>query len=132
MDPEIFALTVGILGWPIAVVRLVATLLLSLGAGYVTLLLTRGRLLNYQGVKGHRLETAVSTYQPAASAIPIALNSPAIALTATPAATSATSCGDDGCSIPLTVTSTTPKWQDQLSNSIREINWATFGREMGT
>lgn len=45
MDPEIFALTVGMLGWPLAVARLVATLALSLGAGYLTLALTRTGLL---------------------------------------------------------------------------------------
>src|SRR5215217_6271654 len=45
MDPEIFALSVGLLGWPPAVARLVATLILSLGAGYLTLLLTRSGLL---------------------------------------------------------------------------------------
>lgn len=36
MDPEIFALSAGILGWQLATVRLVATLILSLGAGYGT------------------------------------------------------------------------------------------------
>ena len=41
MDPEIFALSVGILGWPLALARLAATLALSLGAGYITLVLTR-------------------------------------------------------------------------------------------
>jgi len=33
------------LGWPLAVARMVATLVLSLGAGYLTLALTRGGLL---------------------------------------------------------------------------------------
>jgi hypothetical protein len=41
MDPEMFALTVATLGWPLAVARLAATLALSLGAGYVALALTR-------------------------------------------------------------------------------------------
>jgi len=41
MDPEIIALTVGIPGWPLALSRLAASLVLSLGAGYLTLLLTR-------------------------------------------------------------------------------------------
>lgn len=39
MDPEILALSVGILGWPLAIARLVSTLLLSLGAGYLTWIL---------------------------------------------------------------------------------------------
>ncbi|MGH3148765.1 MAG: permease [Rubrobacter sp.] len=45
MDPEIFALSVGFLGWDLAAARLVATLILSLGAGYLTLALSRGGLL---------------------------------------------------------------------------------------
>lgn len=46
MDPEMFALTVATLGWPLAVVRLLATLVLSLGAGVVTLVLTRSGVLS--------------------------------------------------------------------------------------
>ncbi len=45
MDPEIFALTVGMLGWPLAVTRLAATLVLSLSAGYLTLALTNVGLI---------------------------------------------------------------------------------------
>ena len=45
MNPEIFALTVGMLGWPLAVSRLVATLVLSLAAGYLTLALTRSGMI---------------------------------------------------------------------------------------
>ena len=45
MDPEIFALTVGMLGWPLAVSRLVATLVLSLAAGCLTLALTRSGMI---------------------------------------------------------------------------------------
>ncbi len=36
MDPEIFFMSAAFLGWPLAVARLVATLLLSLGAGLLT------------------------------------------------------------------------------------------------
>ncbi|HSH03909.1 MAG TPA: permease [Anaerolineae bacterium] len=36
MDPEIFLLTVALLGWPLALARLISTLLISLGAGYLT------------------------------------------------------------------------------------------------
>lgn len=45
MDPEVFALSIGMLGWPLAVTRLLATLALSLGAGYLTLALVRGGIL---------------------------------------------------------------------------------------
>ena len=41
----IFALTVGVLGWPLAVARLLAALLLRLGADYLTLLISRSGFL---------------------------------------------------------------------------------------
>jgi len=45
MDPEIFFLSVGTIGWEMAVWRLAATLVLSLSAGYVTqLMMSRGWL----------------------------------------------------------------------------------------
>jgi len=47
MDPEIFSLSVALLGWPLACARLGATLLLSLGAGFVTLALTRSGVLSH-------------------------------------------------------------------------------------
>lgn len=46
MDPEIFTFTVAVLGWPLAITRLVATLVLSASAGIgVHLLVSRGRFL---------------------------------------------------------------------------------------
>lgn len=45
MDPEIFFLSAGMIGWKLAVWRLAATLVLSLGAGFVThFLMNRGWL----------------------------------------------------------------------------------------
>ncbi len=45
MDPEIFFLSVSVLGWNVAVARMVATLLVSLGGGLLTLwLINRGYL----------------------------------------------------------------------------------------
>lgn len=41
MDPEIFLMSAAFLGWNLAVARLVATLLVSLSAGFFTLWLTR-------------------------------------------------------------------------------------------
>jgi uncharacterized membrane protein YraQ (UPF0718 family) len=66
MDPEVFALSVGLIGWPLAVARLVATLLLSLGAGYLTLALTRsdplhGKVLRQSAVEEYREEEAQET-----------------------------------------------------------------------
>jgi uncharacterized protein len=45
MDPEIFTFTVSMLGWELAIARLIATLVLSAAAGFgVHLLVRRGRL----------------------------------------------------------------------------------------
>jgi uncharacterized membrane protein YraQ (UPF0718 family) len=45
MDPEIFFLTVGTLGWELAIWRLAATLVLSLGGGFITHFLVQRNLL---------------------------------------------------------------------------------------
>jgi uncharacterized membrane protein YraQ (UPF0718 family) len=45
MDPEIFFLTVGILGWELAIWRLGSTLVLSLGGGFITYILVRRKWL---------------------------------------------------------------------------------------
>jgi uncharacterized membrane protein YraQ (UPF0718 family) len=48
MDPEIFFLSVGMIGWELAVWRLAATLVLSLGAGFITHLLMQNGWLGQQ------------------------------------------------------------------------------------
>jgi uncharacterized membrane protein YraQ (UPF0718 family) len=45
MDPEIFFLSVGTLGWELAVWRLAATFAMSLGAGFITMALVRKGLI---------------------------------------------------------------------------------------
>jgi uncharacterized protein len=57
MDLEIFAVSVKILGWQLAIVRLIATITLSVGAGYITYILTRTHLLNEQGIMRAKVAT---------------------------------------------------------------------------
>lgn len=134
MDPEIFALSVGILGWPLALVRLGATLVLSLAAGYVTLALGRTSLLQRvlpQEAKAKEAESCCD-------AVPLPVRPPEFAVAA-PAAgsvlpvaageTAVGSCGTSSCAIPLPVSQ--PGWQAQLVASFQEIAWPEFGREMG-
>ena len=60
MDPEILTLSVGILGWQMALARLGATLALSLAAGTITLAMTNTSLLRHYLPGQRRLaETAV-------------------------------------------------------------------------
>jgi uncharacterized protein len=125
MDPEIFLLSVSMIGWEVAIARMVATLVLSLSAGYITLYLdNRGffrggimrieekktdwslrRLTRYIGNTVTRKPQAMvmqsSITQPAATVIPIGS---IIALpqgdtsctTCTPAPAVESSC-DTGC-----------------------------------
>jgi len=60
MDPEIFFLSVGMLGWELALWRLGATLVLSLSAGFVTQLLMQKGWLGSQILRERRT-TAVRT-----------------------------------------------------------------------
>lgn len=131
MDPEIFALTVGVLGWPLAVTRLLATLALSLGAGYITLLLTQTSwVLNVKALFQKQADNtavccaaAVSAPQIAfadTSAIPLTVTAGSTA-TASPAAVS--SCG---CDAPAAATVSATAWQ-----KLKAVDWSDATREMG-
>ena len=128
MDPEIFALSVGILGWPLAMARLLATLALSIGAGYITLAL--GQVLATK----KEVATAVACCSTAQSAIPLSGLQPALAVAGTGAlttaatATAAPTCTATSCSLPTAPA--TLEWRDQLRHSLQEIAWPQFGREM--
>ena len=55
MDPEIFFLSVGMIGWELAVWRLAATLVLSLGAGFITHLLMENGWLGQQILRTRKM-----------------------------------------------------------------------------
>ncbi len=127
MDPEIFTLSVGILGWSLALVRLGATLVLSLAAGYITLALTNSSLLgNILPNQHRRQETAVSP-STLGVALPLTLATASIPITQ-PIANVPVS------GIPLTVSGQRPNpttgWRGQLATSFRQIEWPEFGREV--
>ncbi len=54
MDPEIFFLSVGMIGWELAVGRLIATFLLSLSAGLITLILMKKGWLGQKVLQSRR------------------------------------------------------------------------------
>lgn len=117
MDPEKFALTVSMLGWPLAIARMVATVVLSLGAGYLTFALTRGGLLG-ESILRH----APAPQAPPKRRLPvIAGGSDAKDETAsccTPAAAAAPSC----C--------TPARPNAPFGERLRAVDWATTGRQM--
>ncbi|UCC51314.1 MAG: permease [Anaerolineaceae bacterium] len=129
MDPEIFTLSVGILGWPLALARLAATLALSLAAGYITLALTNTSLFgHFRPGKQQQRDTAVSPPPSEAGVIiPLTL------------ATAAIPTGRSSASLNVpSVTLTTggrraaraTGWRHQLATSFRQIEWPEFGREV--
>ncbi|HEX6385601.1 MAG TPA: permease [Anaerolineae bacterium] len=124
MDPEILALSAGILGWPLALTRLGTTLLLSLAAGYVTLALSRTALLEGGRVKSGRVETVETCCTPQPLSIPFGQP----VLVASGAAGTATACGTTSCSVG--VPRPAPQWQMELISSLKQIQWPDFGRKV--
>jgi uncharacterized membrane protein YraQ (UPF0718 family) len=61
MDPEIFFLSVGMIGWELAIWRLAATLVLSLGAGFITHLLMQNGWLGQQILRTRKVAKVQST-----------------------------------------------------------------------
>lgn len=108
MDPEIFALSVATLGWPLALARLSATLGLSLLTGYGTLALTRLGWLQGPLLRRATPEPCSATVGAAACAPAIPapashpLPLPVLAVASTPApalagATSGGACSTTNC-----------------------------------
>lgn len=62
MDPEIFFLSVSTIGWELAMGRLVATLILSLSAGFVTHFLAERGWLGHQILRRQRTISVQSTW----------------------------------------------------------------------
>lgn len=61
MDPEIFFLSVGMIGWNLAIWRLAATLVLSLCAGFITHLLVQYKWLGQQILRTRKAAQVKST-----------------------------------------------------------------------
>lgn len=131
MDPEIFALSAGILGWPLALTRLAATLALSLAAGYLTLVLSRTPFLQRilpDGRPAQAEETADPHAIPRHST-PVAVSQPMLMATPIAATTAPGGCGATTCRLPAVTQP--PGWQKQLTNSFRQIEWPQYIRETG-
>lgn len=127
MDPEIFTLTVGILGWPLALARLGASLALSLAAGYLTLMLCRRGYFNLilpdDDKKAHRFEMSACCKDPEATfPVPAALPTLPAACCSSVSATADT--------FRLQTAGTTAWWEPGVA-SIRRIDWEIFARRMG-
>jgi uncharacterized membrane protein YraQ (UPF0718 family) len=136
MDPEMFALTVATLGWPLAIVRLGATLVLSVAAGYLTLALQRGGLLTADvlrpalarsvATKG-RLPLVTSSVPVSAPAISGGSSDGSGTTCCTPATEPAAgSCCGDG---ERARHGAAPSWTGLLADRLRGIHWPSFGRE---
>lgn len=136
MDPEIFALSVGVLGWPMALTRLGATLVLSLLAGYLTLAVSRTSLLK-QIVRGEaQTKPAACCAAEPADLLPVGpqpagmmplLSTTPLAVLDTPGGGGG--CTANGCNLPAAPSS--PGAWSQFIAGWREIVWPDFWRETG-
>jgi uncharacterized protein len=126
MDPEIFTLTVGILGWPLALSRLGASLALSLAAGYLTLLLCR--LGYFRQILPDKQERDLQ----AASACCKAQKEPSLVSVILPAVPAAC-CSGNLAAAGVTALPVTrpPGWHVSMVASVRRIDWRVFARQMG-
>jgi uncharacterized protein len=113
MDPEKFALTVALMGWPLAVARLSASVVLSLGAGYLTIALTRNGLLGSDVLRRPPQPTTKDR-------LPVIAGGSDAKAPASCDALGATSC----CAAPPATAS--------LPQRFRGIHWPTVGYQMGT
>jgi uncharacterized membrane protein YraQ (UPF0718 family) len=129
MDPEIFAFSVGLIGWPLAIARLVATLLLSLAAGYITYALTNmsslGDLLS--SLVRQRVTVPVSI-------APLALSPPATMMASgSPYPMRASNVpsieGRNGSQSQAADRGLS--WRKELAESFGQIVWPDFVREVG-
>jgi uncharacterized membrane protein YraQ (UPF0718 family) len=140
MDPEIFALSVATLGWPLATARLLATLAISLGAGYLTLLLTRTGLLHGSALRQAEVETECCSaapsnvsFSPAPALLPVSgllvatpTLTPAIA-----AGSSAGGCSSGSCAPPAAPAhASRPRWLEDLAASVQALDWRQVGRSV--
>jgi uncharacterized membrane protein YraQ (UPF0718 family) len=141
MDPEVFTLSVGILGWPMALARLGATLTVSLAAGYVTHAL--GSLTWLRNILKQK-RSATPAYALSSAAIaesststgtegsrimslgPSAVQSEPCLDDVCQEETNIASCGSEGCGAQG---SSSTDWRAQIRDSFRRINWKEFRME---
>ncbi len=152
MDPEIFALSVGFLGWDLAVARLAATLVLSLAAGYLTLALTRSGLLTGKILRRERQDKRPEA-EPAGSGgccaaetpstahpVPVALGAKPGAGAAAPVALAepseqtcgsgcGSSCDANGQADAVSEPAREP-WYGSALASLRALSWPEVGRDV--
>ena len=110
MDVEIFFLSAATLGWPLAVARMVATLVVSLGAGYVTMALVNAGFFRTNflrsDLKASSTSCCTSTPEPKPLAKAYAAAQQTVAACCAPAMSTANAMGmtmTSGVRIPLTV-----------------------------
>jgi uncharacterized protein len=136
MDPEIFALSVATLGWPLALLRLGATLAISVGAGYITLALSRHGLFQHPLKPSQTRSPApappilqpafvpvTNLLVPTGGAVSLAYAAPVMAAPAS--ACTATSCGVSAAPSP----SKAPWWQG-VADSVRSLDWQDVGHDV--
>ena len=137
MDPPIFALTAKAIGIPLALARLIGALVLSIGAGTITLMLERrGLLTDVLRAQPAAAQAAARVAQPvsvaAAATGTIVLDPPALEASEAAAAL-APSCADAPCSpaaAPDDEDDGAPWWPQAKASLRSGRNWRLTGRNI--
>ena len=138
MDPEIFTLSVGVLGWPLALARLGATLILSLAAGFITLALSNSALLAQvlAGKKGR--SAAAESNSPATFGVASSNTIPLVAINAgvpagRPPETYETTAANAGACAVCAGAAVRPEPGrfDSAVIDLKQIDWSLFAYEVG-
>lgn len=130
MDLEIFALSVGTLGMPLAVARLLATLLLSLGGGYLTLALTRAGFFAQVLRPSRRARPVATTQSPAAPRTSPPISASGVYLPLTLSVGPTLSLTGASGSAPLSVPTPVERWWRPLIGSLRALDVRAAGRDV--
>ncbi len=133
MDPEIFALSVGILGWPLASIRLLGTLVLSIGAGFLTLSLTRNGFLRRNFLRKKVVSSCCSKPQEPTTTVNSSSRpklSELLGVNSGDDASPENCCSPSDDSRLAPTTKTTESWWTTAITNLQTLKWTKVWREV--
>jgi uncharacterized protein len=134
MDPEIFTLSVALMGWPLSIARLASTFILSLGAGFLTLFLLRNGILPKRVLR--QKASTVGCCSPSKDDIPeIPISAPPSLSTLLGVKPERDEVSQSCCApreeleLPLSRHKSDPWWQ-VVSSNLQTVSWPKVLREV--
>jgi uncharacterized protein len=135
MDPEIFTMSVALLGWPLSIIRLGSTFILSLGAGFLTLILLRKSVLQSQILRKKMLTSGCCSASPSSEELSVS-TPPTLEMML--GISSDSNTPSQACCEPLEepslISSRQPKnrWWNVIAENLKFLKWSQVFREVMT